>query len=62
MDMMDRSTCIEFVHCMFLLEIAHGFVWGFFSADNSPFNSAYFNKAAKGVMEACEDRRTLLEV
>lgn len=35
---------------------------GFFSADNSPFNPALFNKAAKSVMEACEDRRTVLKV
>lgn len=44
MDKMDRSTSIEFVHCMFLLEVVHGFFWLFcFSADNNPFNSAFFS-------------------
>jgi len=42
MDMMDQSTCIEIVHCMFLLEVVHvGFSF-FSSADISLFNSASF--------------------
>ena len=62
MDMLDRSTCIEFLCCMFLLGVVHVLDW-FSPLLTIVFSILHlFNKTAKGEMEACEDRRTVLKV
>lgn len=67
MDMVDRSPCIEFVHCMFLLEVALLFFllvgWLFFPDSTLVLSILHlFSKAPKGVTEPCKDSRTVVKV